>query len=833
QYKADTDSVATWLANTAKAHGYGTETAAAAEEAAKKKAKKKKGDGKGKGPSRAKNKKPKEPLESSTGKYIIRVRDFEAMAKHVAETNAVEVPHRTAIALERVRRSFSQKLQESGARRDRRSDATHSHFVQVLEKVRGYLKSIMEAGLFNPEEKTDKKANQSFKGMFDVLNVYNPSEEFLNAPDITPNPAPEPTQYTVEEDDTWETAFFAFSALLFDYNKLTQEIHSLWRKYAAGELDLAAVSVSTNTAFELAHSMENDVKKLLDKHEGAALLAQGSFDTMCKHLGIDRDRKQPDEAYNLEAYDMAKLLQLNTMSMLKSYLDANRNSVVPGNYNGKFGWYNEKLGAKGRTNREKYNQDKLAQMEIMSSLHFLSTNGGMGAVEDELIRGMGDAIYLDIVQGFGENCDRGYKQFKQETLKVQKTLLDLPATLERKAVLEAATRWNKDPIFMTAKEMKELDLMDGTDTPEFQFLRHNPLHCGLLLHHLRSVLHESGVKAAAYSGGVMCTTQLYQALQQERRIPKGLAWEDLETLWGYQGSPCFFVGNPPKDREGYYRNYCLSLGLSVTNWAPNRRNNQPIAHKSNARNMKFDGWFSRALNNRIVVDNDREPWTTEIVEELLAKGREMSIKDGKGHIQADLKQKAEANPEAVPKSPSGLVNQLAHLVHNEIPRISFNYFTMHDVAWKFMTDLKRAFTAAMGPEVLQYVPSEDQLPYIVGYVFSTASGHGSSDVRERGLSNDEFIDIATDLMSEFLSEGNGRLIKEASEKSVRPSEVAGIDIDGMGLWKTEHFKMNSMLGGGGMNRCGAEEDDALVNELMKLLSGMMGFLHIWKIAGDM
>lgn len=108
QYKADTDSVATWLATTAKAHGYGTEDAAAIQQAATqeaaKKKKKKKNNGKGKGPGHAKilKQRPTTSMpQSSSGKYIIKVKDFEAMAKYVADTNGIEVPHRTAIALER------------------------------------------------------------------------------------------------------------------------------------------------------------------------------------------------------------------------------------------------------------------------------------------------------------------------------------------------------------------------------------------------------------------------------------------------------------------------------------------------------------------------------------------------------------------------------------------------------------------------------------------------------------------------------------------------------------------------------------------------------------
>jgi hypothetical protein len=53
--------------------------------------------------------------------------------------------------------------------------ASYSHFVEVLEKVRGYLKPIMEAVLFKPDDldkKTDVKTNHTAKGMFDVLGVY-------------------------------------------------------------------------------------------------------------------------------------------------------------------------------------------------------------------------------------------------------------------------------------------------------------------------------------------------------------------------------------------------------------------------------------------------------------------------------------------------------------------------------------------------------------------------------------------------------------------------------------------------------------------------------------
>ncbi|KAM0242051.1 hypothetical protein ACHAP5_007449 [Fusarium lateritium] len=731
------------------------------------------------------------------------------MAKHVAETNDVEVPHRTAIALERgiwVRRSFSQQLKDSGVRRDRRSDASHSYFVEVLEQVRDYLKPIMEAGLFQPENlskgKKDAKKNP-VKNMFKLLNVYTPSESFLNAPDITPEPASEEEdeKYTVQETETWEDAAFAFVTLLRDYETLTQEVHALWTKYSAGQLDLAVVSVATNTAFQIARAMEESHKPLLDKHGSCFKLASSLFEQYCETVGIDVDQKPHGGVFNVEAYDMAKPLYIGPMGLLQAFASSCRNNDMTGTYNGVYGWYDERLGAASETPSQRWTQDISAMMELMPDLRFLSSHRRRGAVEDELMRGVvamfqtsssipplwlswAAQIFLDILQSAGENCGRAYGQMKQESLKIQKALMDLPDSQERKKVLEAAMRWDTDPLWTARQAVREYDPQGARNLPQFRFLHRNPLHCGLLLHHMRSVLHHSGITTAAYSGGLMVTAQLYHALQQEGRLAD-LKWEDLEALWKFQGNATFFVGKPPEDREGYFRNFGLSIGLSAANWGTNRRSPQPGEYKRNQRNMKIDGWVSLSLNNRIATGNPREPWTAAMVEELLIEGRRNETLDGKGHVITDLSSKGkEVEPEPVPKTPSGVVDELAQVLQKEIPRLTFNYFNMHYIAWNLLTKLKEAFTEAMGPSFLRYVPTEDQLPFVVGYVFSTSSGHGSSDVQERGLSNDALLDIATTVVREFLEDGEGRLIKEASEQRVEPEDVEGIDII-TGLWENK------------------------------------------------
>jgi hypothetical protein len=517
---------------------------------------------------------------------------------------------------------------------------------------------------------------------------------------------------------------------------------------------------------------------------------------------------QKSNLFNVEAYQVAKTMHINTMSCLKSYIKDSKAADTINTYKGKFGRYDEKLGAKGKTNSEKWTQDRAAIMTLLPDLQFFGTKAGQGNVEDELIRGISELfgdpnkrlsvwllwalnVWLDILQGLGFSCGQAYRELKQESLKIQKALLNLPATPERKEVLQVVTRWNRDPTYIARMTMLENGSIKSDDLlPEFTFLRRHPTFCGLLLHHYRSHLHWRGVEVAAHSGGLMCTTQLYHALRNENRL-SDKRWEDLETLWKFQGDPCFFVGGPPKDREGYYRNFSLCVGVSATNWAPNRRDTRPVVYKKNAPNMKRDGWVSLHVFKRHLVDNKREPWTVAYVAELLADGRIKAMQDGKGRWYAHIKGKEKevgftsfydeipANAiqlEPLPSTPRGIINYLAQHIDKEVPRIAFNYFNMHYIAWDLLTRLKNALLKVIGPEFLNAVPNEDQLPLVVGYIFSTAAGHGNSDVRKRDVGNDTFIDVATEVINDFLDSGMGSWITTASQQEVDPKEVEDLDV---------------------------------------------------------
>lgn len=99
QYKTDTDSVATWLATTAKAHGY--DSAKGSSKTGKSPAS---GGRRGRS-TRKQGKAPSLPASSASAagtRHVVAIKDFEPMAAHLAGIDAVHVPDHVTLALERV-----------------------------------------------------------------------------------------------------------------------------------------------------------------------------------------------------------------------------------------------------------------------------------------------------------------------------------------------------------------------------------------------------------------------------------------------------------------------------------------------------------------------------------------------------------------------------------------------------------------------------------------------------------------------------------------------------------------------------------------------------------
>ena len=408
QYKHDTQVVASWLATTAKTLGYSGQIGGSI---AGKTPTKTSGRLKGKDRKKAKAtqvpiveptkpSEPSKPDEPSKPKYILAIKDFVPLAEHIADASIsahVKFPSFFSVALERViwvRKSFSEKLKDAGRRFDQKSDARHEFFVNVLEKVRKTLQPLMSVDTFNLSDLKDAVTNvgnhknkKGLSSLFAVLDVYEPSAAFEAAPDVVLPPSSE-MEYTVEiEEDSLFEALFAMTTLMDDLSRLRSEIAELWTKYEAGKMDIAPVSIATNTAIELAHSFEDEISPLVQKNGGPSLFHSQYFHAVSDALGVDAEAKQwHTDDYNFAAYDTANALFFNTLLNINAYVRANPLDDNISNYNGLYGWYNENIVQTSGSGRQKYTRMKQALLEMLADLPLVSSFSY--SIEDQLMHGM-------------------------------------------------------------------------------------------------------------------------------------------------------------------------------------------------------------------------------------------------------------------------------------------------------------------------------------------------------------------------------------------------------------------------------------------------------------
>ncbi|KAG6980387.1 hypothetical protein FocnCong_v009731 [Fusarium oxysporum f. sp. conglutinans] len=775
KYKRDTDIVASWLAITAKQHGYTASLAAppTAGAAANKSA--------APSPGRLKGKARKEAKQQQQ--------------QHVAPSgidakDAQDPPPKPNTALERaihVRKMFSMHLSETNKHLSVRANTAHAYFVSVLEKVR-YVLLKVEGGsgvAFNMASK--KGATNAIRdnsvveakirdfSLFQMLQVYEPSEDYSDSPDaMLPAPSsPIDLEYTVENDESETECIFAFTALLKDFINLRKEVSNLWNEYRSGTIDLAAAAVGANLAIELARSMEEKMAPLLKKHGGALALLPKYFGAVCQSLGLDPFQKERfSDDMNFACYDIGATFLYNAASLLEAIRTAAPHSAryMPC-YTGKFGWYDaQRAHLETMDNRQRWAQDKAALLEVVPDITLLFELQGI-PVLDEFARGIKYMFetedipvwlcfavqnYLDTLRFFGPNVTNALAEFYRFN-EITAELLDRAnladyhqndAKKDFKDMRKMVTvKINGVDIFTASRMALNRSSRNESASRSSSFLLHNPLFCGLWIHYARVLFHQTGVRYAARPGAVLHAVQLYTAVrqqQQEHLVPVP-EWPDLDRLLAMQGLQAFFVGTePPASLQAHFKNYCMSRGVSPANWlaAANRRKGKQgkvLLQRSRAgiRELKFGAPVSLCcaarMEKRAIEEPTRRAWNAEVMQQILQTSgwykmqrEEQAMKDGAAATEfqagaaADrkIKAKAKAAPEHPTLTVPQLVHYVAHVIQTEMPDLVFDYFAMHKMAQGLLEKV-RAQADDIGLSLMLYVTTD--IADIAGLVFAIAA----------------------------------------------------------------------------------------------------------------
>ena len=318
RYKADTNTLATWLLETVSQCGYQPPTLSATVPTAKKDKRKGKNGG----------------LDADPLHYSATTKDLQKLAEVVA-SSALTVPQSVLTIAKRaikLRKAVTSWFLGQG---DSTNNKRHAHFVTVLEQICETLEwktnqpSKIDAKQPPPtsEAQSDDNDTDRFLNKFAVLTVEEPQNTAQTQP--TPAESKKIIKVTVVEEDDNEAAdsylgqlFFKTLRLLQDLKNMRIFISTTWSEYRDKKIDLMNAAVVTDSALQLARDLVKEVEadwrtSLTGKGDNIqnivynlAILSRGISAGPSIEIGLP---------YNKDMADIADWCYVPTKSLLGSF----------------------------------------------------------------------------------------------------------------------------------------------------------------------------------------------------------------------------------------------------------------------------------------------------------------------------------------------------------------------------------------------------------------------------------------------------------------------------------------------------------------------------------
>ncbi|KAL9002095.1 MAG: hypothetical protein Q9180_009991 [Flavoplaca navasiana] len=303
----------------------------------------------------------------------------------------------------------------------------------------------------------------------------------------------------------------------------------------------------------------------------------------------------------------------------------------------------------------------------------------------------------------------------------------------------------------------------------------------------------------------MYTGQLYNAVRQEGLMPRSKVWKDMEFVIALQGSDKFFVGDAPTELDEYLKRFLLSMGYSAALFAKNRRKNAHAVSAKGPRQLTKLCAAGQLFAGRYCDNDAAVAWTTETMKPIIegkldddsndeevndvapgsgenddeaqqastksSQGQEPKAQKAKKVKQSQagaLLRKASGSTSLIPTT--DFLHDLANALHAEAIEMNLDYFRIHRFCWMLLRNVNEACK----PRLLEmygggYLEREDQLPFVVGYIFmsATATSHiaGLLIPKKEGIQvSNRLLKTAADVMGEMMDSGAGAIETKVLEQ---------------------------------------------------------------------
>jgi hypothetical protein len=797
RYKADTNRVAQWLAETAQKCGFVLGVQPTPQPALQPRTGPRL---KGKERKEARLANPPPAITPSTA-HIVTVKGFTNMAQFIVrQTPAICVPDtifellRSAISLRKKCSSWFQQM--SNPKKElRESDDKHSHFIGVLETVLEILKPrSRSAGSGSDVRRSIEKMNLNGKpdvpadesnNPFDVLFIEEDSVPEIPPP-VEPRgvpqskqtaPPPPPVRYEMEATD--EEILFGVFCFFYDLNELKAFILDNWRRYKDGTCDLITASVTTNCAFELAHCAETDFITLFPKCDTFKKMSRTIYDSMCISRGLplppnDRSDRQIYTCM-MDVGDWLFMRVADVLDVALELIEPEKNAY-PGGLNSHVVVSYPRRDRKSLS-REQFKEELGKEGYILNeafieihTYHFVVQKGV--PVPDKFVAGYQfmftdkivrtwvafcTQVYLDIRLILRKHVDLGFKELAATAAHAKSTLTRYFSSSQKSRNLS-----KKDDEDIRAVQ-RFLDIWVISDPvknrkpPEFKYegthrlLRRNPILAGLYQFKIHLLMQIAGVMVSSAHGSILSIAHLYEVCRQGGYSAK--LWPDMELIMDIHTREQMFAGRVPTTPDDALKSIMLVMGFSPTTFARNRRNTRTNLSKQGARVLRFNSPVTDLLQGRYLGLADsgssdsghaNTPLTLETVEALLEDRAVTTTAipapgvDGRENV---LRQQWNRSHKLTVRQ---LLETLCDATAAEQYMLRFDYFALHRRCIALLQQLRDLF----GEKLCQYQirPREckDELSAVVYHILQVARGTSHGDV----YAGDELGDGKSEMMKQ-------------------------------------------------------------------------------------
>ncbi|KAF4621870.1 hypothetical protein G7Y89_g14475 [Cudoniella acicularis] len=463
------------------------------------------------------------------------------------------------------------------------------------------------------------------------------------------------SQFNDLEEDV-DDLYFMIYCFFKDFNALREYIQERWCDYQDGLISLSAISVATNTAFELIQRSEQELLAQIPVRSGLR-----DYEAMADMLFIDVglahvDYAMTDTLYGDNEEDMNEAIaQEADFLCLPRYWDLYEwlANTPPKKISTMGRLFENPVNYRARGSHERIARDRQILYEMISECTLIksfkvNTSSFSIPAEDEFTRGLVEMlatrklpiwliltsqIYCDIRWILEENVTECHTELQAMGGRVEQILNDyldfvepfeIPVRPAIQTTAEEIECWITNDFAEPNRTELHVSHGESEDQEPYYYLRRNPILCGLMIFRFSLTMNELGLDNSNQWGATIAAAHLYNAIRHE--LPSFPQWLDMEALILIHSTQrIFWRDTLPRNPSQYAISYERATGVSEMINQRKMHSNTIVPRKIEERGIQPVSVVSKQFWRRFCFAHSRPVRTLPNVEAVLNQAADREI----------------------------------------------------------------------------------------------------------------------------------------------------------------------------------------------------------------